>query len=201
MFGDPLSEKKYPIASLEMICTKITDGEHGSVKRISTGHPFLNAKHIKKDGTIDWNTVSYISDYDHKRIYKRCNPETGDILLTTTGTIGNIAIVPPDNKEFSMDRGITLLKLDNSKVKSEFVAILLKQPSIQEEMKINVHASAIGHLFMNQVKRLTAVVPPMDLQSEFVLFVHRIDKSRLAVQKSLDELEILKKSLLQEYFG
>ena len=44
-------------------------------------------------------------------------------------------------------------------------------------------------------------LPPIELQNNFEDFVHRIDKSRMAVQKSLDELELLKKSLLQEYFG
>ena len=132
-----------------------------------------------KSGQIDWNTITFIGDDDHQRIYKRCNPEEGDVLLTTTGTIGNVAIMPA-YEEVSMDRGITLLKIDHKKVTSEFVAELLKQPSVQAEMGVNVHASAIGHLFMNKVKKLPAIIPAMDMQIEFSDFVQQVNKSKFA---------------------
>lgn len=44
-------------------------------------------------------------------------------------------------------------------------------------------------------------IPPLYLQNEFADFVVQVDKSQLAIQKSLEELETLKKSLMQEYFG
>ena len=200
MFGDPADNSRADKVELSEICEKITDGEHGSVARVPSGHPFLNAKHILKNGRIDWETITYVGDEDHQRIYKRCNPVEGDILLTTTGTIGNVAIMPK-SEEVSMDRGITLLKIDRQKVTSEFVAELLKQPSIQTEMGVNVHASAIGHLFMNKVKKLPAILPSMERQTEFADFVRQVDKSKFEVQKSLDETQKLFDSLMQEYFG
>ena len=178
MFGDPVYSAIDSKIELSDICEKITDGEHGSVARVANGHPFLNAKHILKTGFIDWKTITYIGDEDHQRIYKRCNPEKGDILLTTTGTIGNVAIMP-ECEEVSMDRGITLLKINRHKVTSEFVAEMLKHPSIQMAMGANVHASAIGHLFMNKVKKLPAILPSMKKQIEFTTFVQQIDKSKL----------------------
>ena len=179
MFGDPVLADKEKKVELSELCEKITDGEHGSVARISKGHPFLNAKHILKNGNIDWDTVTFIGDVDHQKIYKRCNPEKGDILLTTTGTIGNVAIMP-ECEEISMDRGITLLKINRKKVTSEFVAEMLKQKSIQIQMGANVHASAIGHLFMNKVKKLPAIMPSMERQMEYTRFVKQVDKSKVA---------------------
>ena len=200
MFGDPVYSAIDSKIELSDICEKITDGEHGSVARVANGHPFLNAKHILKTGVIDWKTITYIGDEDHQRIYKRCNPEKGDILLTTTGTIGNVAIVP-ECEEVSMDRGITLLKINRHKVTSEFVAEMLKHPSIQMAMGANVHASAIGHLFMNKVKKLPSILPSMKKQIEFTTFVQQIDKSKATVQKALDETQLLFDSLMQQYFG
>ena len=200
MFGDPADISRKDKVELSEICEKITDGEHGSVARVPNGHPFLNAKHILKNGRIDWDTITYVGDEDHQRIYKRCNPIEGDILLTTTGTIGNVAIMPKA-EEVSMDRGITLIKIDRQKVTSEFVAELLKQPSIQTEMGVNVHASAIGHLFMNKVKKLPAILPSMESQAEFTAFVRQVDKSKVAVQAALDKAQLLFDSLMQEYFG
>lgn len=51
------------------------------------------------------------------------------------------------------------------------------------------------------MKKHKQIVPPLTLQKEFVQFVIQVDKSKLAVQQSLKELEILKKSLMQQYFG
>ena len=195
----PSASKEEKVELVEL-CEKITDGEHGSVTRLTKGHPFLNAKHILKNGNIDWNTVTFIGDTDHQKIYKRCNPEKGDILLTTTGTIGNVAILP-ECEEVSMDRGITLLKIDRKKVTSEFVAEMLRQESIQMQMGANVHASAIGHLFMNKVKKLPVILPNIERQIEFTKFVKQVDKLKLQVQKSLDETQLLFDSLIQQYFG
>ena len=201
MFGDEQVENgKWKVERLENVCTKITDGEHGSVSRTSNGFVFLNAKHIKQSGEIDWGTATYISEENHKKIYKRCNPQHNDILLTTTGTIGNVAIVP-DVKEFSMDRGITLLKPQFSILNPQFIASYLRMDKMQVIMNQNVHASAIGHLFLNKVYSLQIPIPPLSLQNDFAAFVQQIDKSRFTVQKSLHKTEILYKSLMQTYFG
>lgn len=68
MFGDPVLASKEEKVELMEVCEKITDGEHGSVTRITDGHPFLNAKHILKNGYIDWDTVTFIGDTDHQKI-------------------------------------------------------------------------------------------------------------------------------------
>lgn len=201
MFGDfRPNYTKWDIVSLDSVCTKISDGEHGSVPRVDKGHLYLNAKNIKIDGSIDWQNTTYISSEDHERIYKRCNPEMNDILLTTTGTIGNVAIVPAV-EPFSLDRGITLLKLNDKKICSAFLMCLLKSKYLQQCMKKSVHASAIGHLFLNQVKILPVLLPSLELQNQFSDFVRYIDKSKSVIKKSLDETQILFQSLMQEYFG
>ena len=200
MFGDPVANSmEWKQTTMKSICKKITDGEHGSVPREDSGYPFLNAKHIKQNGNIDWQTVTYTSDKVHKKIYSRCNPEPGDILMTTTGTIGNVAIVPPV-EEFSMDRGITLLKINHTIVFPQFIAWLLRFDAMQMIMKANIHASAIGHLFLNKVEQLPVIVPPIELQKQFDTFISHVDRSKVVVQKALDEAKLLFDSLMQKYF-
>lgn len=201
MFGDPIcNSKRWDKVVLKDVCHKITDGEHGSVPRVLQGHPFLNAKHIKKDGSIDWMTVSFVADEVHDKIYKRCNPETDDILITTTGSIGNIAIVPK-TCPFSMDRGITLLKINHEKINARYISTLLRFNGLQSIMQANIHASAIGHLFLNQVECLPIILPPLALQNRFAAFVERVNQQKQTVQQSLEKLELMKKALMQEYFG
>ena len=57
------------------------------------------------------------------------------------------------------------------------------------------------YLTLKILGELEFIVPPMDKQNEFTAFVEQTDKSKLAIQQSLDKLELLKKSLMQEYFG
>ena len=52
-----------------------------------------------------------------------------------------------------------------------------------------------------ELQSIPIYLPPIDLQHEFVAFVEQIDKSKLAIQQSLEQLETLKKSLMQKYFG
>ena len=62
-------------------------------------------------------------------------------------------------------------------------------------------ASAQPNLLISQIKRTTVYLPPMNKQNEFGDFVKATDKSKIAIQKSLDDLETLKKSLMQQYLG
>ena len=177
MFGDlENNPKNWKKATFDDVSVKITDGEHATVPRVTEGYVFLNARNVLKNGKIDLTGVTYISEDNHNRIYKRCNPEPEDILLTTTGTIGNVAIVP-DMDAFSMDRGITLIKQDRSIINGTFFSVAMQMDSLQMRMKKGIHASAIGHLFMNKVKALPILVPPLALQNKFAAFVEQVDKS------------------------
>ena len=62
-------------------------------------------------------------------------------------------------------------------------------------------AVTIPSLTKSDLLDISLPLPPLTLQNEFADFVAQVDKSQLAIQKSLEELETLKKSLMQEYFG
>ncbi len=51
------------------------------------------------------------------------------------------------------------------------------------------------------IKKLKVMLPDIESQQQFASFVTQTDKSKLAIQKSLEKLETLKKALMQEYFG
>lgn len=53
---------------------------------------------------------------------------------------------------------------------------------------------------MSEFKEIDVIIPDMNLQHQFAGFVGQTDKSKLAVQQSIDQLETLKKSLMQKYF-
>ena len=61
-------------------------------------------------------------------------------------------------------------------------------------------ASAQPNLLLSKMNATVIYLPPLELQEQFAAFVEQTDKSKLAIQKSLEKLEILKKALMQEYF-
>lgn len=65
----------------------------------------------------------------------------------------------------------------------------------------NVTGSLVPHISLKDICNFTLMLPPYSLQEQFAAFVAQTDKSKLAIQKSLDKLEILKKALMQKYFG
>ena len=67
--------------------------------------------------------------------------------------------------------------------------------------KYERHYSEIRNAVLKILSELKIIVPPIEQQNEFVAFVEQTDKSKLAIQQSLDKLELLKKALMQKYFG
>ena len=65
----------------------------------------------------------------------------------------------------------------------------------------NVTGSLVPHISAKDIRSFAIMLPPLELQEQFAAFVDQTDKSKLAIQQSLDKLELLKKSLMQEYFG
>ena len=65
----------------------------------------------------------------------------------------------------------------------------------------DTHGIAMMHLTKSGMEKTEFIVPPIGLQEQFAAFVEQTDKSKLTIQQSLDKLELLKKALMQEYFG
>ena len=61
--------------------------------------------------------------------------------------------------------------------------------------------AAITRLTIAKLNAIEIIVPPIELQNQFAAFVAEVDKSKVAVQKALDETQTLFDSLMQEYFG
>lgn len=65
----------------------------------------------------------------------------------------------------------------------------------------NVTGSLVPHISAKDIRSFPIMLPPMGLQEQFASFVEQTDKTKLTIQSSLEKLEVLKKSLMQEYFN
>lgn len=185
--------------ALENICSIITDGTHQPPKFTTTGIPFLFVSNIAGN-KITYETEKFISEKTYEELYKRTPIEIGDVLLSTVGSYGHPAIVETDNK-FLFQRHIAYLKPKKDLINSIYFHGALLSPDAQKQIEERVKGIAQKTLNLSEIRKIKIPVPPLSLQNDFAAFVQQIDKSKFAVQKSLEKTETLYKSLMQEYFG
>ena len=199
LFGDivlnPFGwEKDY----LGVVCD-VRDGTHDSPHYHSTGFPLVTSKNVT-GGEIDLTDCSLISEADFNKINERSKVNMGDIIMPMIGTVGKPVIVNVE-PNFAI-KNVSLIKFkDDSRVLNTFVRSLLQSDYFDDAVLSKVRGGTQKFISLGDIRKLAVIVPPMELQEQFATFVEQADKSKLAVQKGLQELEILKKSLMQQYFG
>lgn len=90
---------------------------------------------------------------------------------------------------------------DETILSKDFLFLALKYGTFEEEVHTKAFGAAMPALSFSMMNDIPVVVPVMEQQQQFVSFVEQVDKSKLVVQQSLEKLETLKKSLMQQYFG
>ena len=187
MFGDIADEEKVTMAE---ICTIITDGTHQPPKFVSVGIPFLFVSNIVTN-EICYDAEKFISEDTYRELIKRTPIEIGDILLSTVGSYGHPAVVKTD-KPFCFQRHIAYLKPNVNMVDSEYLHSAILSADVQKQIDERVKGIAQKTLSLSEIRKIKLQLPPIKHQRQFFFFVEQINKSKLKLQQSLDNLETLK---------
>lgn len=202
MFGDPeINPYGWEQVTVEDVCTSIVRGPFGSalkkeffVEPDQTTYKVYEQKHaIQKSAVIGTYYVS-AEKYNELRRFE-CHP--GDILMSCSGTMGELYQLPPDSEKGIINQALCKFTLNSRMLPIAFLAYMKETIGNLETKGSGIQNIAA----VSYVKAMPINLPPMTVQNQFAAFVEQTDKSKLAVQKSLEQLEILKKSLMQAYFG
>lgn len=199
MFGE-LHKTEYNIKTLDELCEFIKDGTHQTPTYVDVteGYKFLSSKDVTS-GYIDWSSIKYISEELHQELYKRIAPQRGDILLAKNGTTGIPAIVETD-ETFDIYVSLALLRLKpNNNVR--YIWSALRMPETKAQFDNSLKGVGVPNLHLGEIKKTKIIAPPFSLQNQFAAFVEHVDQQKQTVQQSLEKLELMKKALMQEYFG
>ena len=196
MFGDISNSRKVP---MQDVCKIITDGTHQPPKFVLSGIPFLFVSNIVTN-EIHYDAEKFISEETYNELIKRTPIEVGDVLLSTVGSYGHPAVVK-ENKPFCFQRHIAYLKPNDSVVNSEYLRCAILSTDLQRQIDESVKGIAQKTLNLSEIRKLRLPLPSLSLQNQFAAFVERIDQQKQTVQQSLEKLELMKKALMQEYFG
>jgi type I restriction enzyme S subunit len=202
-FAFSSSRKAWPIRTLGKLAGQITDGTHNSPPYVAQGVPMLDSKHIRNDFSIDNSEPDkFISVETDRQLAKRCKPREGDILISSRGSIGKIAIVR-EGQDFNIMGNMILIRLPPC-INRSFAAFYLRsQVSHIESISRGV---AQKGLYLSQIRAYDFPVPPESVQRQVGenLEAIAVETSRLdsLSRRKLASLETLKQSLLhQAYTG
>ena len=133
-------------------------------------------------------------------IKERLMVQKNDILMCSRNgsakLVGKVALIKDMQEPMSFGAFMMIIR-------SHYFGYLMtyfKMDAFRQQIKTGA-TTTINQITGRMLDDVTIPLPPMALVDQFVAFVEQTDKSKLAVQKSLEELEILKKSLMQQYFG
>ena len=208
MFGDPFEKPRWPLKKLKNISENISDGSNiDKVYYQKNGDIlFLRIQNVWSNEFRLEDSV-YISTSVNEK-YHSTSLRTGDLLITKIGryytkdsSLGRVAIYRGQDGEANYSNnimGVTLTK----DVLSGYVNILMNLNSYKQYIrKVSVGGTDKRALSKTIIEDFPIIIPPMKNQKQFVAFVERVDKQKQTVQQSLEKLELMKKALMQEYFG
>ena len=201
MFGTfPANEHNWPVGKIRDV---IQEAKYGSSRPAVEGgqYPYLRMNNITYGGELDLTDIKQI-DVPESELPK-CTVQRGDVLFNRTNSkelVGKTCVY--DSDEMMVLAGFVIRIRVNERVLPEFLSAFLNT-DFSKQMLLGICKTAIGQANINaqEMQNIEIYIPLIELQRQFVQFKKQADKSKLAIQKSLDKLETLKKALMQEYFG
>ena len=206
MFGDPvLNEMGWEKHRLSKLTLKIGSGatpRGGRESYVNEGIALIRSMNVY-DGKFIFKDLAYLTNVQAEKL-NNVIVESDDVLLNITGaSVSRCCIVPQIILPARVNQHVSIIRCKKHLLSPIFLNQLLITSEFKSLLqKIGESSGATRQaITKNQIEELTIPIPPLSLQNEFADFVAQVDKSQLAIQKSLEELETLKKSLMQEYFG
>ncbi|OYS05110.1 restriction endonuclease subunit S [Lactobacillus johnsonii] len=183
MFGDPVIGQKFKDKySMTEVC-QIIDGDRGknyphNDDFSNSGYClFLNAKNVTAKG-FNFENQMYISQKKDSEL-KKGKLRRGDIVLTTRGTIGNLAFYDSEIpfKNIRINSGMVIIRLDTNRINEMFFIEQFKMQLFKVKQKI-ASGTAQPQLPISTMNNIKILLPPISLQNEFANFVQQVDKSK-----------------------
>ena len=153
------------------------------------------------ENKFSYNRMRYVTEEKYQQL-KRYTVYPGDVIITIMGTVGRSAVIPADMPKAINTKHLACITPNVEMVNAQFLSCAFQiHPDIRTQLQKQCKGAIMAGLNLTIIKGLSFRIPPITLQNQFLEFYEQTNKSKLAVQQGLQELETLKKSLMQQYFG
>ena len=207
MFGDPINNPmKWIVSKIEDIAAQeknaLKAGPFGSALKkefyVRSGYKIYGQEQVICG---DASFGDYYIDEEKYKELKNCAVQAGDILISLVGTYGKTLIMPDNYEAGIINPRLMKITLNKNKVTPIYFKYYFESNALKASMDANTHGGTMGILNLEIIRQMKIPVPPLSLQNQFAAFVERVDQQKQTVQQSLEKLELMKKALMQEYFG
>lgn len=202
LFGDPATNPYgWQQLTVNDVCVSVVRGPFGSalkkeffVPPSDTTYKVYEQKHaIQKSSTIG---TYYVTAEKYNEL-RRFECHSGDILMSCSGTMGELYQLPAGCVRGIINQALCKFTLNERILPIVFLAYMRETIGNLETKGSGIQNIAA----VSYVKAMPINLPPMRVQEQYATFVEQTDKSKVAIQKALDEAQMLFDSLMQKYFG
>ena len=203
-FGDPINNPKgWNTKSLGDLCNVTSSKRIYQNELTENGVPFYRISDfpdLLKNGRS--HTDIYISKERYLTLRDNdLTPQSGDLLITSRGTIGLCYIVTNDDCFYFQDGMITWLRNIDCSLMSSFLAFMFNASLLKKQIEKEKNGSTVSYLSISMFKRLNIIVPPLCLQQQFDMHIERIGQQKELLRQQLADAEMLMAERMQYYFS
>lgn len=152
------------------------------------------------DGKISTESIKHI-DRSIGNGFKKTELTGNELLVTVRGTTGVTAITDNRFAGMNVTRGIAVIRYDPNRINPLYLNAYLNTDESQQYIQEHTRGATLRQINLSDLRIQEIITPPMTLQTQFADFVKQVDKSKFEIKQSLEKLELLKKALMQKYFG
>lgn len=200
LFGDPLgNDKGWQKALIAEVCNAIFGGGTPSKSHpeyFAGSIPWVSPKDMKSSVIND--SIDHITEEAIAHSTTNLVPANSVLMVIRSGILKHTLPVAVNSLPVTINQDMKAF-VPNETVKTAFLLYFFK--AIENDVLAGVRGVTADNIDFKAFQKRTIIVPPLALQEQFVAFVTQTDKSKVAVQKALDEAQLLFDSLMQKYFG
>lgn len=201
MFGEIQNNKhNYACKKMSEICTYISDGSHYSPKEDDNGqYPMLSVKDMSKNG-FSYSDCKYINQNEYDKLLANgCKPQKGDVLVAKDGSYFKYAFCQVEDKEQAILSSIAILRPNNKLINPFFLAYYILTDDVINHVKQNfLTGTAIKRVILKGFKEIPILLPPLREQIKFVEIHQQAETSKAALQKSIESIDSVIKSMINK---
>ena len=203
LFGDLMTnEKKWSQQKISSVCIEVVDciNKTAPVVEEKTNYKMIRTTNVR-NGSVNIVDVKYVTKESFEKWTSRSVPQDRDVLLTREAPMGQVGILFGAKNDIFLGQRLVSYRCDETVMNPVFLLYQMMSSHFQNQIEKCGKGSTVKHIPVPDCTEFRIFVPPIDKQRTFEDFVTQVDKSKFVVQQSLRELETLKKSLMQKYFG
>ncbi len=188
--------------TLELCCSKLTDGAHFSPKYVEAGYPFVTISDVRA-GEINFDSAGLITKHDFEALKSNCNPHKGDILFSKDGTVGKVVEIDFD-KEFIVLSSLAILRPHPEFITSKYLKFLLQSNMVLNQCTSLKSGTALTRIILRNLRTVKVPVPPVNEQIRIAGKVEELfsllDVGVASLQKVQAQLKRYRQAVLKYAF-